>query len=73
MSIRFLNEKLLKAEGFSNSDQQKSALEKVRQQEQNWLKEFATPLVEKRKDVDAGNVLWLSCRSFICRKMLPPG
>ena len=53
--IRFLNEKLLKAEGFSNSDQQKSALEKVRQQEQNWLKEFATPLVEKRKDVDAGN------------------
>ncbi|PYX61685.1 MAG: hypothetical protein DMG73_02675 [Acidobacteria bacterium] len=66
--IRFLNEKLLKAEGFSNSDQQKSALEKVRQQEQNWLKEFATPLVEKRKDVDAGNGTVAELQIFYLQK-----
>ncbi len=66
--IRFLNEKLLKAEGFSNSEQQKTALEKVRQQEQNWLKEFATPLVEKRKDVDAGNGTVAELQIFYLQK-----
>jgi methyl-accepting chemotaxis protein len=64
----FLNEKLLKTEGFSNSEQQKLALEKVRQQEQNWVKEFATPLVEKRKDVDAGNATVAELQIFYLQK-----
>jgi len=64
----FLNDKLLKTEGFSNSEQQKLALEKVRQQEQNWVKEFATPLVEKRKDVDAGNATVAELQIFYLQK-----
>src|SRR5437868_4918458 len=53
--LRQLNDKLEKAQGLANSDQQKAALEKVQQLEQNWAKEFAQPLVDKRKDVDSGN------------------
>ena len=53
--IRLLSDKLEKTTALANSDQQKSALEKVQQLEQNWAKEFAQPLVDKRKDVDSGN------------------
>ncbi|HTK96093.1 MAG TPA: methyl-accepting chemotaxis protein, partial [Terriglobales bacterium] len=35
--------------------EQKSALSRVRELEQKWNSEFATPLINKRKDVDAGN------------------
>src|SRR5437899_4156934 len=53
--VRILNEKLLSSRALANSDQQRTASEKVLQTEQNWAREFAVPLVEKRKEVDGGN------------------
>ncbi len=53
--IRSLNAKLLSTENIANSDQQRAALSRVQQSEQTWAQELATPMVEKRKQVDAGN------------------
>ncbi len=53
--LRILNEKLEQGKALANSDQEKTALGKVQQLEQSWGKEFAQPLIEKRKDVDSGN------------------
>jgi methyl-accepting chemotaxis protein len=51
-----LEELLRDAKVKSNSDQQRSALEKVQQYERAWTTSFATPLINKRKEVDGGNV-----------------
>src|SRR5437764_369514 len=53
--LRTLNEKLEQGKGLANSDQVRTSLSKVLQLEQSWGKEFAQPLIEKRKDVDSGN------------------
>src|SRR5215470_2780796 len=66
--IRVLNENLQSAEKLSNSDQQRGALEKVQQSEQNWAREFATPLIDKRKDVDAGNATVAELQIFYLQK-----
>src|ERR1700741_185318 len=66
--IRILNDKLDKAQGLANSDQQKTALEKGQQLEQNWAKEFAQPLVDKRKDVDSGNATVAELQIFYLQK-----
>jgi len=66
--MRQLNDKLKAAEGLATSDQQKSALDKVQESEQSWTKEFAAPLVEKRKDVDAGNATVAELQIFYLQK-----
>jgi methyl-accepting chemotaxis protein len=66
--IRLLGDKLEKTTAMANSDQQKSALEKVQQLEQNWAKEFAQPLVDKRKDVDSGNATVAELQIFYLQK-----
>jgi len=66
--IRTLNENLRKAIALAISDQQKSAIEKVAQLEQSWSTEFATPLLEKRKQVDAGNVTVAELQIFYLQK-----
>ena len=66
--IRVLGDKLEKTTGLAVSDQQKNALEKVQQLEQNWAKEFAQPLVEKRKDVDSGNATVAELQIFYLQK-----
>ena len=66
--IRNLNEDLKKAIGLTISDQQKAALEKVSQLEQSWSSEFASPLLEKRKQVDAGNVTVAELQIFYLQK-----
>jgi methyl-accepting chemotaxis protein len=66
--VRQLKEKLLAAEGLSNSEQQKQSLEKVRQSEGAWATDFAAPLVEKRKDVDAGNATVAELQIFYLQK-----
>src|SRR5438270_12200946 len=53
--IRLLSARLQLAVNLASSDQQKAAFERVREQEGSWAREFANPLVEKRKDVDSGN------------------
>ena len=51
--VRTLNDKLQQGKALANSEQQRTALEKVQQLEQAWGKDFANPLIEKRKDVDS--------------------
>jgi len=66
--IHSLNDKLEKTASLANSDQQKSALEKVQQLEQNWAREFSQPLVDKRKDVDSGNATVAELQIFYLQK-----
>ncbi|HZQ24118.1 MAG TPA: methyl-accepting chemotaxis protein [Terriglobales bacterium] len=66
--VRALTDKLQKAETLSSSEQEKSALQKLQQQEQNWSHDFAIPLVEKRKEVDAGNATVAELQIFYLQK-----
>ena len=66
--IRNLDKLLEKTEAIANSDQQHTELEEVRQSEQNWAREFAAPLVDKRKDVDAGNATVAELQIFYLQK-----
>jgi len=52
----------------ANSDQQRSALDKVQQSEHKWSIEFSAPLIAKRKDVDAGNVTVAELQIFYLQK-----
>jgi len=65
---RVLQESLRTAQKLSNSEQQNTALEKVQANEQNWAREFATPLIEKRKDVDGGNATVAELQIFYLQK-----
>ena len=53
--IRTFGERMEIATNLSTSMEQRNALEKVQQTEQNWAREFAEPLMQKRKEVDQGN------------------
>jgi methyl-accepting chemotaxis protein len=66
--IRVLGERLEKTTSLAASDQEKNALEKVQQLEQSWAKEFAQPLVDKRKDVDSGNATVAELQIFYLQK-----
>ncbi len=66
--VRTLTEKLQSAETLANSDQQRTALDKVLQTEESWAKEFAAPLVEKRKEVDEGNATVAELQIFYLQK-----
>jgi methyl-accepting chemotaxis protein len=66
--VRLLNEGLRRAQELVNSDQQRTSLEKVQQLEQNWSKEFAAPMVEKRRQVDSGNATVAELQIFYLQK-----
>ena len=66
--VRTLSDDLHKALALANSDQQRAALDKVQQLEQAWNNEFAGPLIEKRKQVDAGNVTVAELQIFYLQK-----
>ena len=66
--IRLLSDKIDKARNLASSDQQKTALSKVQELEGNWGKEFAQPLVDKRKDVDSGNATVAELQIFYLQK-----
>jgi len=59
---------LQSALGLANSEQQKTALAKVQASEQNWARDFAAPLMEKRKDVDGGNATVAELQIFYLQK-----
>jgi methyl-accepting chemotaxis protein len=63
-----LQEALEAAENLANSDQQRTALQKVQNSEQSWAREFATTLIEKRKDVDGGNATVAELQIFYLQK-----
>ncbi len=66
--LRTLNEKLEGGKNKASSDQVKSSLAKVQQLEQSWGKEFAQPLIEKRKDVDSGNATVAELQIYYLQK-----
>src|SRR5579863_9298944 len=53
--IRQLGDDLQSGEKLASSDQQKAALDSVQKNESAWVAEFAQPMLEKRRQVDAGN------------------
>jgi methyl-accepting chemotaxis protein len=66
--MRLLHERLHTCLDLAASEQQRTALEKVQQSEQSWGREFASPLVEKRKDVDNGNATVAELQIFYLQK-----
>jgi methyl-accepting chemotaxis protein len=66
--LRTLSEKLDQGNALANSDQEKTALAKVQQLEQAWGKEFAQPLIDKRKDVDSGNATVAELQIYYLQK-----
>jgi methyl-accepting chemotaxis protein len=66
--IRQLSQAFDKALPLATSEQQKNALEKVQELERAWAKEFAQPLVDKRKDVDSGNSTVAELQIFYLQK-----
>ncbi len=65
---RILQEALQSAQSLANSEQQKTALAKVQASELNWGRDFAAPLMEKRKDVDSGNATVAELQIFYLQK-----
>src|SRR6201984_2496404 len=66
--LRILNEKLEQGKMLASSEQIKTSLTKVQQLEQSWSKEFAQPLIEKRKDVDSGNATVAELQIYYLQK-----
>jgi methyl-accepting chemotaxis protein len=66
--LRTLNEKLEKGKALANSEQEKTSLAKAEQLEQAWGKEFAQPLIDKRKDVDSGNATVAELQIYYLQK-----
>ena len=66
--LRSLNDKVEQGKSLASSDQVKTSLNKVQQLEQSWAKEFAQPLVEKRKDVDSGNATVAELQIYYLQK-----
>ncbi|HEY1678999.1 MAG TPA: methyl-accepting chemotaxis protein [Candidatus Sulfotelmatobacter sp.] len=66
--MRMLNDKLEQGKNLASSDQVKGSLQKVQQLEQSWGKEFAQPLIEKRKDVDSGNATVAELQIYYLQK-----
>jgi methyl-accepting chemotaxis protein len=66
--VRLLGEALQGSGKLSTSDQQRIALQQVEKNEKAWSSEFAAPLLEKRKDVDAGNATVADLQIFYLQK-----
>jgi CHASE3 domain sensor protein len=66
--LRTLSEKLQEGKSRANSEQERSALDKVSQLEQSWSKEFAQPLIDKRRDVDSGNATVAELQIYYLQK-----
>jgi methyl-accepting chemotaxis protein len=66
--LRALNEKLEEGKALANSDRGKTALIRVQQLEQSWGKEFAQPLIDKRRDVDSGNATVAELQIYYLQK-----
>jgi CHASE3 domain sensor protein len=64
---RQLNEKLQDVQRLA-SDQEREELEKVQRNESMWATDFAAALIEKRKQVDAGNSTVAELQIFYLQK-----
>jgi methyl-accepting chemotaxis protein len=66
--LHTLSDKLQLGKSLSNSDQQRSDLDRVEQLKEAWGKEFAQPLIDKRKDVDSGNATVAELQIYYLQK-----
>jgi methyl-accepting chemotaxis protein len=66
--VRRMGEELRRTEELAVSEQQKASLERVRQLEQSWNLEFANPLADRRRQVDAGNTTVAELQIFYLQK-----
>jgi len=66
--VRQLNDYLQTGQRLVSSDLQHSALQEVHKNESAWLTEFAQPLLQKRKEVDAGNATVADLQIFYLQK-----
>jgi methyl-accepting chemotaxis protein len=69
--LRLLNDKLDQGKNLASSDTVKTSLGKVGQLEQAWGKDFAQPLIDKRKDVDSGNATVAELQIYYLQKDAP--
>ncbi len=65
---RKLSESLQTATSLAGSEKQKDDLNRAVSSEQNWSRDFAEPLVQKRKDVDSGNATVAELQIFYLQK-----
>src|ERR1700737_989307 len=66
--IHTLTDRMQTAAALATSEQQRTALAKVQQTEQSWSREFADPLIQKRKEVDQGNSTVAELQIFYLQK-----
>jgi methyl-accepting chemotaxis protein len=66
--LHTLTEKLQQGGKLANSEQERTALDRVQQLEESWSKEFAHPLIDKRKDVDSGNATVAELQIYYLQK-----
>src|SRR6059058_1556794 len=66
--IHVLTEEVSKGQKLATSDQQRSALDNFAKTEAAWTTEFAQPMLQKRKEVDAGNATVADLQIFYLQK-----
>jgi methyl-accepting chemotaxis protein len=66
--VRQLNDSLQTSLKTAISDQQRSALESVQRNESAWVSEFAQPMLQKRREVDAGNATVADLQIYYLQK-----
>ncbi len=66
--VHSLSDRMQSTMAIASSEQQRSALAKVQQTESNWARDFAEPLMQKRKEVDQGNSTVAELQIFYLQK-----
>jgi methyl-accepting chemotaxis protein len=66
--VHQLSEYLEKGQKLATSDQQRSALDTVSKNESAWVSEFAQPMLQKRREVDAGNATVADLQIYYLQK-----
>ena len=66
--VRQLNEFLQTSQKTASTDQQRSALDSVQKNESAWVADFAQPMLQKRREVDAGNATVADLQIYYLQK-----
>jgi methyl-accepting chemotaxis protein len=66
--VRQLREYLQSSEKFATSDKQRADMQGVQKNEEDWLAQFAQPMLQKRKQVDSGNATVADLQIYYLQK-----
>ncbi len=66
--VRQFSEYLAKSEKLATSDQQRAALDNMAKNEAGWASDLARPMLEKRREVDAGNATVADLQIYYLQK-----